>query len=477
MGNGRFLRYHRAMSDILQQFFGRNTILVYFVYGLIFFLLGFGIALQSWRHTHLELARSLKWLAAFGIIHGIHEWGVIIIPFQATYMDDAVLNVFLTLQVVSLGVSFFCLFQFGADLLRSKWPWLVYMPSLVMSVWVIWFFVPNLLSETWSIAWHRSASIWARYLLGLLGALVSAYGLHEQAKRQIKPLNLPHIYRMFQIAGITLGVYALVSGFIVPPGNFFPANIFNGANLVGWLGIPAPIFRSIAGLVMTVSFIRGMDVFDVEVDRQFEQMEVERNLTAQRERIGQELHDGAIQQVYTAGLIIESVRKKEEDPILNQRLDNAMTAMNEAIVDLRSYMDNLRSTNIPTNLADGLREQTADPRFTALMNIDLTLDLSETDTMIPVRTNRVLAIVSEALSNAARHGQAHHVAVQASRQQNQFILAIEDDGRGFTPSANGTGYGLRDMRDQARLLGGNLTIESNPDRGTRIFLAAPWEES
>jgi len=98
---------------------------------------------------------------------------------------------------------------------------------------------------------------------------------------------------------------------------------------------------------MTLAVIRGLDVFDVEGDRQIEQMEIECNLMAQRERIGHELHDGAIQQVYTAGLIIESVRNKLEDPVLDQRLDNAMSAMNEAIASLRSYMSNLRSGSAP----------------------------------------------------------------------------------------------------------------------------------
>ena len=113
------------------------------------------------------------------------------------------------------------------------------------------------------------------------------------------------------------------------------------------VGIPAPVFRSLAGLVIAIAVIRGLDVFDVEVDRQIEQMEIERNLMAQRERIGHELHDGAIQQVYTAGLIIESVRNKADDPALDHRLDNAMSAMNEAITRLRSYMENLRSGTAP----------------------------------------------------------------------------------------------------------------------------------
>jgi signal transduction histidine kinase len=464
------------MNEILQEFFGRNTVLVYFVYGLVFFLLGFAIALQSRQHTRLEIARSLKWLAAFGIIHGIHEWEVIIVPFQAMYVNDATMTLFLTLQLVLLVVSYFCLFRFGADLLKDRWPWLIYIPYLIVTFWVVRFFVPSLLNDSWSISWQRAASIWARYLLGFPGAMLAAYGLHYQAKRQIKPLNLPHIYRMFQIAGIALGAYAILTGLVVPPGDFFPANIINSANLVTLIGIPAPVFRSLAGLVITFSVIRGLEVFDVEVDRQFEQMEIERNLVAQRERIGQELHDGAIQQVYTAGLIIESVRNKANDPVLDQRLDSAMSAMNEAIAGLRSYMDNLRAGETPVSLVDGLREQTEDARLTVLMQVKADLILTEKDTMSPVRTGRVLAIVSEALANVARHAQAQQVSVKAQRQQNDFLLTIEDNGRGFNSGANGHGYGLRDMQDHARLLGGELAIESEPGHGTRILLMAPWEE-
>lgn len=465
------------MNEVLQEFFGRNTVLVYFIYGLVFFLLGFAIALQSMRHTRLELARSLKWLAAFGIIHGIHEWGVIIIPFQSMYINDVMMTLFLNLQIVTLVTSFFCLFQFGVNLLKDRWPWLIYVPYMIVAIWILRFYVPVLLTDIWSISWHRSASIWARYLLGFPGAMLAAYGLYYQAKRQIKPLGLPHIYRMFQIAGITLGVYGILTGLVVPPGNFFPANIINSANLVALIGIPAPVFRSLAGLVIAFAVIRGLDVFDVEVDRQIEQMEIERNLMAQRERIGQELHDGAIQQVYTAGLIIESVRNKANDPVLDHRLDNAMSAMNEAIAGLRSYMNNLRSSSDPVTLVDGLREQAMDPRLTVLMQVDLNLDLTEEDNMNPVRTNRVLAIVSEALANAARHAHAQHVAISAGRQQNEFLLAIEDNGRGFQTDAANYGYGVRDMRDHARLLGGKLAIDSKLGHGTRVQLTVPWRES
>ena len=462
------------MAMLLQEFFNRYTLLVYFVYGLVFFLLGFAIALQSRRHTHLELARSLKWLAAFGIIHGIQEWLVIIVPLQAINVGDAASSFLLTLKLVTLIASYFCLFQFGVELLKDRWPWLTYLSYLILGFLIVSLLVQRFLSGYEPVSWHRTGTIWAKYLLGFPGALLAAYGLYYQAKRQIKPLKLPHIDRMFQIAALAFAAYAILTGLIVPPGDFFPANTINSANFVALVGIPAPVFRSLAGLVIAVAVIRGLEVFDVEVDRNFDQMEVERSLMAQRERIGQELHDGAIQQVYTAGLIVESVRNKVEEPLLDQRLENAMSAMNEAITGLRTYMEGLRESDSQVSLAEGLRKQTTDPRLTVLLQVDLDLEIKNEDNMSPDRVNRVLAIVSEALANAARHAQAHHVIVKAQRKKDRLFLAVEDDGHGFKPKADNNGYGLRDMYDHARFLGGELTVDSKPGKGTRISLLAPW---
>jgi signal transduction histidine kinase len=55
------------------------------------------------------------------------------------------------------------------------------------------------------------------------------------------------------------------------------------------------------------------------------------------------------------------------------------------------------------------------------------------------------------------------------------MLTIQDDGIGFQEKSNGKGYGMRNMRDRARLLGGTLRIESSSGKGTTILLSAPWE--
>lgn len=77
----------------------------------------------------------------------------------------------------------------------------------------------------------------------------------------------------------------------------------------------------------------------------------------------------------------------------------------------------------------------------------------------------------------ARHAHARHVQVTACQNAHQFQLTIHDDGRGFNPDEQATGYGLSNMRDRARLLGGQLHIQSQLEEGTTITLNLPTEES
>jgi signal transduction histidine kinase len=463
----------------LRNFFELNDEIVLFVYGQVFFVLGLAIALQTRRHSRLELARSLRWLALFGFSHGFHEWGLLLVPIQAAYLSADVVSYLVILRTILLGISFAALFQFSATLLRDKWPWLRPVPAAILTLWIVALTILGLGAADLG-QWEQVASVWARYFIAMPGALLAAWGLRVQAEQQIKPLQLDHIYNVLRWAGVALAAYAVFAGLIGPYAEFFPANRINQSLLVEYLGVPIQVFRSLIGLILSITIIRALEVFDVETDRLIEQMEVEQSLSAERERIGRELHDGAIQRVYTAGLIIESARSKiEDDTVIGQRLDRAMNALNEAIDGLRAYMTGLRAAPAPLSLADGLRERANDPQLKALFDVRLDLQLPESAGLDPAQTTHVLAIVGEALSNVARHAQATRAYVRARRANGHLLLVIEDDGSGFDGSEteSNAGYGLRNMRDRARLLDGDLSIESAPGRGTRVTLEVPWGES
>src|SRR5512136_635564 len=106
------------MIEFVRNFFTVNQEIIYFVYGLTFFIMGLAIALQSRHSSQLELARSLNWLAAFGFLHGFHEWGDLFIPLQSEYLASGVIQVLHYFHLILLSTSFICLYGFGLALLE-----------------------------------------------------------------------------------------------------------------------------------------------------------------------------------------------------------------------------------------------------------------------------------------------------------------------------------------------------------------------
>jgi signal transduction histidine kinase len=461
-----------------REFFDLNQTIILFVYGQVFFVLGLAITWQSRRHSRLDLARSLGWLGAFGLAHGLHEWGDIFIPIQAEYLSPAWIETLLLLQVCLLALSFAFLFQFGVETLRPLHPnlrWIQVVPAVLLIVWAFAF-----LWTSQVLRWDAGqevvyANVWARYLLALPGALVAALGLRQQTRQRIQLQGFSHIARTFQIAGLALVAYAIFAGLFVPPAPFFPASVINAEAVVNLSGVPPQVLRSLAGLVLVIAVVRGLEIFDVEVDRRIEEMEQTQILLTERERISRELHDGAIQTVYTAGLMAESIRNKMDDGPLGTRLDRVISALNHAIRDMRQFIVELEPDAPRESLVEGLHQLAEDPHLRSLIDVEVSIACDESNPFSPARATHVLAIANEALSNVVRHAQARRVWITAERRNGQLEMTVADDGVGL--SSEGTaGFGLRNMRDRARLLGGTLRIEGNPKQGAHVVLSVPWDD-
>jgi signal transduction histidine kinase len=90
----------------------------------------------------------------------------------------------------------------------------------------------------------------------------------------------------------------------------------------------------------------------------------------------------------------------------------------------------------------------------------------------------LLRIVQEALANSRKHADATRVRVDAEPIPRGVRLTIADNGRGFAPDPKRTsGYGLRSMRERAGLIGASLTIDSEPQNGTRVVVEVPFLEA
>jgi signal transduction histidine kinase len=317
--------------------------------------------------------------------------------------------------------------------------------------------------------WHCNSTIWARYLIGLPGAVLTALGLRTQAQNEVILSSGRRIYGMLQVAGFSMLAYALVGGLLGPPASFFPSNVLNQTIIESTTGVPIEVFRSLTGLFFAASMIRALEVFDIEVDRLIETMEVETIRAAERERIGQEIHDGAMQGIYSISLILESVQKRTDgDSVLIDRLKQARQVLEMVISDLRRYMLSLRAHPPEGTLVEELERLIALPRFSSL--VDVRLEVRDEPKVTPKQAEHLLSLTQEALSNVVRHAEASQVTIGLRRVNRHFVLEIGDDGRGFDQTQVTPGFGLQAMRDNVCMLSADLRIDTAPGNGTTLIV-------
>ncbi len=184
-------------------------------------------------------------------------------------------------------------------------------------------------------------------------------------------------------------------------------------------------------------------------------------LQNERQRMARELHDTLAQGVAGLVLQIEAIkahlaanRIQRASAIIEQSLMRARSTLAES----RAAIDDLRA--VPANLAEAVREKTE--RFTQATGIPCEVEISvDENQLFSETTSHALNILSESLTNIARHAQATQAHVKLIVQNQNLELEVRDNGKGFDANQGSKGhYGLIGMHERARLTGGALAIES-----------------
>ncbi len=199
-------------------------------------------------------------------------------------------------------------------------------------------------------------------------------------------------------------------------------------------------------------------------------------LQAERQRMARELHDTLAQGVAGLVLQLEAVkahlaagRDERAAAIVEQALGRARSTLAES----RAAIDDLRAASSDLGTAVAERAE----RFTQATGIACAVEVAAGagDALPAEAAEHMLAVLSEALANVARHAAAGRATVRLACEEGDVVLAVCDDGRGFDPAqAMPAGhYGLLGMHERARLMGGRLTVTSAVGQGTCVRLAAP----
>lgn len=91
----------------------------------------------------------------------------------------------------------------------------------------------------------------------------------------------------------------------------------------------------------------------------------------------------------------------------------------------------------------------------------------------PEISTSLYRILQESLTNIAKHSEATQVSISLKQQDGIIYLHIVDDGQGFDPARNTTGFGLQGMRERTIALGGQLRLSSQSGKGCRIMVSVP----
>ena len=191
----------------------------------------------------------------------------------------------------------------------------------------------------------------------------------------------------------------------------------------------------------------------------------ERNsaVIAERSRLARDLHDSVSQAVFGALLGIKTARETQENDRAKSRmaLDYAESLADAALVEMRALIYELRPETLKEEgLIGALERQVA--ALCKRHNIEAQLDAPAGEPALPFETKEALyRIALEAVQNTVRHGRARKVIVTVSHDISGHTLKVQDDGRGFDPTARVEGhFGMSTMRERAQQLGANLRIDS-----------------
>jgi signal transduction histidine kinase len=197
----------------------------------------------------------------------------------------------------------------------------------------------------------------------------------------------------------------------------------------------------------------------------------------ERRRIGSDLHDGPSQSLAFAMLRLDAVETRLEaaGQASDTDLEAVRLAMNEALTDMRAIAAGLRTPELEhASPAEIVRRAVAEHERRAAH--PAAVDVAGIPDDAPLATKIALyRILSEALSNATRHGGGADVEVKATDVDGFLALEVGDTGPGFDPGQRpGEGHlGLAGMRERTELLGGRFELTSGPGIGTRIRAYLP----
>jgi signal transduction histidine kinase len=475
--------------------------IVYFFYGLAFFCMGLIVAIEGGRATDDRLRKALRPLAVFGLLHGIHEWLDMFLILDLMPGEPWIWE---SIRLALLAFSFLSLSAFGVSLLSPTEQirrLSLIVPLAQAGIWgfgLLYFRGQyTFASGLWDVA-----DVWTRYVIGIPGALIACAGLIAQ-QRVFRQAGMERFGRDSLWAAVAFAWYGVIGQLFTRSSPLSPSTVINQDLFLDLFGFPVQLLRAIAGIVVAVFVLRFMRSFEVETQRQIDDLqaarlqEAERREAlkgemlrqivaaqeAERQRIARELHDETGQSLTALGLGLRGVathlRTDVDKAALNLRQLEGMAA--QSLDELRRLIDDLRPSHLDDlGLAAALRWYAGEVENRSNLKVSVDVPKGPCDLPLQVKT-ALFRIAQEALTNTVKHADARGVWIKLACGDGIVQLDVRDDGRGFErtrmPTKQRPAWGLMGMQERSVLCGGEFSLKSAPGWGTEVQVVIPCDDT
>jgi PAS domain S-box-containing protein len=231
-----------------------------------------------------------------------------------------------------------------------------------------------------------------------------------------------------------------------------------------WAVVKAmPIFGEQGTVRMAVNVFR-----DITESKRAEQA-LREIREVERKRIARDLHDGVLQDLSYTAAAMGMIMLQAEEARLKEQLQGAIDAVRRSAQGLREVVNDLRIEDEEGRPFTEVVESLVRRNRMMARNVEISFEAEEEVPAMPLgeAATQVSRVIQEALTNARRHASAKRISVSLRMDGDDLIAEVADDGVGFRPETL-PGVGLGSMRERVAIIGGDLEIESERERGTTV---------
>lgn len=276
----------------------------------------------------------------------------------------------------------------------------------------------------------------------------------------------------------------------LPFGNYsftVRVRIGNGAwqekQLIIPLQVIPPFWMRTWFIVLEVLIVLALIVYLVrfyaqrKLKQKLRAVEIQQKIHLEKERISRDLHDNVgahLTYIITSLDNISYKMEKEEKSIPSDKISSLSDFSRSTMQQLRESIWAINKENITLEeLKDKIGEYSGKMAAASNMNFHIELSTTSNNPLKPSHAINIYRVVQEAVNNSVKHSGAKALSVSISKNGGKYVsIEVKDNGKGMNPDANGNGYGLKNMQDRVKDLGGDILIDSN-EKGTKVSFTIP----